>query len=468
MSYACVDFLPYEAIATGSWPEAVAIGDVNGDGRNDVILTTSYYNDPDNDYKLFVFIQDDSGALSTPVLYPTNGGYTNKPETVSIGDVNNDGLYDVIVGNDGTSIEIFHQTSSGDLSVSTVISTPYSLKIRAGDLNGDGLTDIAGIGWGGTEVGVFLQDSSGTLSLSGAYYAPHGGYDDLELGDVNGDDLTDIVVMSGQGYAYDNLAVLTQDGSGSFNAAAYYDLGGDELTRGVGIGDVTGDEKSDVVVSYGGNQPNSNIAVFTQLSDGTLDDPISMSSNDVPESLDVADITGDDRPDVIVLHGGWRALGVYTQEKDGTLATEVTFPIPYASHYDPHGLAVGDINSDGAADVVIADYNNGLVILKNAKPQPSNEAPVADAGEDQSVRRRSIVILDGTGSIDPDGTIVSYEWTQISGKPVKLYPKSTPGMVKFRAPRYSRRNSNELVFELKVTDDNDATSTDLVTVTVHK
>lgn len=49
-------FEPYSAISTGSWPEAVAIGDVNGDGLNDVVMVTSSYFNPDSDYKLFVFL----------------------------------------------------------------------------------------------------------------------------------------------------------------------------------------------------------------------------------------------------------------------------------------------------------------------------------------------------------------------------------------------------------------------------
>lgn len=470
-SHAEDNFLPYEATATGSHPEAVAIGDVNGDAHNDVVMTTSYYFDPDNDYKLFVFTQDDTGMLSPPVRYATSGGYTNAPMSVGIGDMDNDGRNDVVVGNKGTSIEIFHQDASGSLISDTLIQTPYSMKIRVGDLNGDGLADIAGIGWGGSEVGVFLQDSSGSLSLSGAYYAPHGGYDDLELGDVNGDGLTDIIVMSGQAYAYDNLAVLTQNAAGAFDPVAYYDLGGNELTHGVGVGDVTGDGKSDVVVSYGGNRPNSNIAIFAQLSDGTLDTPFSLSSYDIPESLDVADVTGDGLPEVLVVHGGWNALGVYTQDEVGVLSAETTYPIPYASHYNPHGLAVGDINSDGAADVVIADYNNGLVTLRNSGSQvqpPANEAPVADAGSDRTVSRQRYVTLDGSGSTDADGSIVSYQWTQVSGTPVTIYQTSTPGIVRFVVPRYRRHTIHELTFELLVTDDDNATSSDQVTITVNR
>ena len=59
-------FKSYEAYPTGSWPEAVAIGDVNGDGRNDVVLVTSFYFDAEHDYKLFVFLQDASGVLAAP------------------------------------------------------------------------------------------------------------------------------------------------------------------------------------------------------------------------------------------------------------------------------------------------------------------------------------------------------------------------------------------------------------------
>lgn len=458
-------FGPAATRPTGSYPEAVAVGDVNGDGRNDVVLTTSYYFDPENDYKLFVFLQDPQGQLSSPLKYATQGTYPNPPKTVDIGDVNGDGLNDVIIGNAGSNIQIFTQNAAGGLDSSQVLSTPYSHKIRIADLNGDGRMDITGIGWGGSEAGVFLQDAAGTVSLSAAYYAPHGGYDDLEVGDVNDDGRSDIVVMSGQGYAYDNLAVLLQNATGTFDSVNYYDLGGDELSSGVGVGDVNGDGKNDVVFSYGGNRPYSNIAVFGQNDSGTLDPAVSASSYDVPGPLEVADVDGDGRGDIVVVHDGWNAMGVYLQQADGSIGTETLYPIPYASWHNPHGLALGDINSDGTPDAVIANYNEGLVVLYNSAG-PANVSPVADAGPDTSVTRRTTITLDGTASHDPDGSIVDYSWTQMTGPAVTLVPTASPGVVTFEAPNVTI--ATELVFQLTVTDDRGATATDQVVVTVLK
>jgi hypothetical protein len=365
-------FKPYVAYPTGSWPEAVAIGDVTGDGLNDVVLVTSFYFDAVNDYKLFVYRQQADGTLAAPVKYDTGGTYTTPPQTVAIGDLDGDGRGDVVIGNSGAAVGVFYQNVAGGLDPVVPHPTVDSKCIRVADLDHDGRLDIVGAGWGTNTATVFLQQAGGALAAPVVYAAPHSGYDDLEAGDLDHDGRADVAVMSGQLYATPNVSVLYQQADGTLGGLTSRFVGVNQLSQGIGVGDVSGDGRNDLVVSYGGNQPGSRIAVFAQAGDGTLPaTPTTVASYDIPEPVEVADVSGDRRGDVLVAHGGWVQLGVYVQGPGGVLGPETLDPIPYASHYNPHGLAVGDIDNDGLPDVVIADYNNGLVVLRHAPAPPA-------------------------------------------------------------------------------------------------
>ena len=203
-------FQPYQAIAVGSWPEAVAVGDVNGDGKNDVVMTTSYYFDPVADFRLWVFLQGSDGTLSSPVSYATAATYGNRPLSLAIGDITGDGKADVAVGVDGVGVEVFPQLASSALGSPAMYATPDSNKIRLGDLDGNGRLDVAGVGWGTNTASVLLNDGHGGLGAAVPYPVPHAGYEDLEVADVTGDGRADLVVMSGQSYSVPNVSVLPQ------------------------------------------------------------------------------------------------------------------------------------------------------------------------------------------------------------------------------------------------------------------
>ena len=362
---AASQFGAYQAIALPSDADAVAIGDVTGDGRADVVVSTWYANNPAADFRIFVFAQTETGTLATPVSYATAGSYSDAVDSIAIGDLTGDGRADVAVGLSGGGIQVFPQDAAGALGTPLLTPTPDSLKIALGHLDDDAFLDVAGLGWGTDTVTVFRNDGTGALDGGTVYPALHGGYDDLSVGDVSDDGRDDLVVMSGQSIL-PNVSVLAQLPEGGFGAASEYSVGDRILTGGIGLGDVTGDGRTDVVASYGGNRPASHIGVFAQTAGGTLAPPVAYPSYDIPEPVEVADVDNDGRADVVTVHGGWNRVGVYRGLADGTLAPEELYPIPYASHYNPHGLAVGDITGDGWADLAIADYNHGLVILRNA------------------------------------------------------------------------------------------------------
>ena len=333
---------------------AVAVGDVTHDGRNDVVVTTSNADCCGATNRLWVFAQTRNGKLARPVSYRTDGEATS----VAVGDITGDGREDIVVGLYRVGVALYPQRASGSLGPARLIATSDNSEVRLGQLNGDRRLDVAAIGWGTNTVSVFLNDGYGHLREPISYAAPHEGDDDLEVGDVTGDRRADLVVMSGQGLG-PNITVLARVTGGQFSFAGEYRIPGRVQTHGIGIGDVTGDGRKDVVVSYG-----ASVAVLAQKPGRKLGKPVSYRSSPDPEPVDVADLDGDGRADIVTIHGGGTA-GIYRHRRNGTLRNEERYRLPYATHYRPEGLAVGDVNGDHGRDIVVADYNHGLVILRN-------------------------------------------------------------------------------------------------------
>ena len=372
-------FYPWSARNTGSWPLTLAIGDLNGDGRNDIAMTTSSGGDNDNDFRLFVFLQDNSGHLLPPVKYPVSTSYGHI-QGIDVGDLNNDGRADVVVANGEAGYEVFLQNSSGELSSPVVRSEHLAARAKIGDLNNDGLLDVVETGIAGSgliagtvmpEMRVFLQNSTGALDFSAGYYIPNFAVS-MATGDVNGDGLADVVLVSSQ-WECPNISVFTQKLDGILSDPHYYcaEYGN---PYGVAVGDMNGDGLQDIVFTY---FYASKIGILLQKPDGTLEPEISYDSFHDPEAVRIADLNNDGKKDIIVLHGNQVDLrpthvGVFLQDEDGALMPEEVYDVGYATLYDTDGLAVGDFNGDGLVDIAIANYNYGLILLyqKGSEPTP--------------------------------------------------------------------------------------------------
>jgi hypothetical protein len=113
-------------------------------------------------------------------------------------------------------------------------------------------------------------------------------------------------------------------------------------------------------------------------------------------------------------------------------------------------------------EVTVSDGSKSDTDRVNVTVQPTNSAPTADAGDDQTVDEETTVTLDGTGSSDPDGDTLSFSWTQAAGPSVTLID-STTATPEFTAPEVD--TATTLFFDLTVSDGSKS-DTDSVSVTV--
>jgi len=110
--------------------------------------------------------------------------------------------------------------------------------------------------------------------------------------------------------------------------------------------------------------------------------------------------------------------------------------------------------------------NDGLASSDTEKTTVNiPKAPVADAGPDQSVKEGGTVTLNGLNSYDPDGTITSVQWEQLSGNPLVDLTTPTDLATDLTAPAVDTGES-VLTFKLTVIDNDDLVSEDIVNVTV--
>jgi len=111
--------------------------------------------------------------------------------------------------------------------------------------------------------------------------------------------------------------------------------------------------------------------------------------------------------------------------------------------------------------------NDGLVSTDTVMiTVKTKEAPVADAGADQSVAEDRTITMDGSNSYDPDGTISSVQWEQVSGKNQVTLTTTDELTTSFTAPAVDSAG-DVLVFKLTLTDDDGLVSSDTATITVH-
>lgn len=216
-------------------------------------------------------------------------------------------------------------------------------------------------------IGVLLGNGDGTFEPALTYSSGGAGPDSVAVADLNGDGNLDIATVNGHD---STVAVLLGNGDGTFQSAHTFPSGGYDIIDQVLIADVNGDGKPDLLIANDCSAPCDVIApplgevtVFLGKGDGTFKAPVSYSSGAYwPTSLAIGDLNGDGKADLVMpnfcAHNTPTVSPCDTTGPIGVLLGngDGTFQ-PVVLHdvgvIGPHPSAIADLNGDGKPDVVI-------------------------------------------------------------------------------------------------------------------
>ncbi|MCM5527352.1 FG-GAP-like repeat-containing protein [Parasegetibacter sp. NRK P23] len=303
-------------------------GDVDGDGKIDIV--SSVYR-PSNTDRISVFrnITSTPGSLNAsnfdaPVVYGTSGRWARM---VRLGDLDNDGKIDILVSTSGGGGMIFRNTSTpGTPSFAAAVEPGLGLGegfIEISDMDGDGKNDIVTRGWGGDVVRVLRNTSSGpgVFSFSAAQsFAVESGVSSFDIGDLDGDGKTDVLAFGSSG----KLFILRNTStSGTVAFATYYTITTHTgNVQDAAMGDLDGDGKIDIALNDGGYIM---YVIKNTSTPGSLSfDPYealnpSGGMSQYASEIAIQDIDGDGKNDVVGLSTYSNGIHFFSNETSSTL-----------------------------------------------------------------------------------------------------------------------------------------------------
>ena len=351
-----VSFAAPVGFTAGDAPYEIAIGDFNGDGKQDVATANNGSNN------VSILLGNGAGNFSAAASFGAGTG----PASVTVGDFNGDGRQDLAVANYNSGnagfVSILLGDGAGNFSAPTNFGTgagPFSVAV--GDFNNDGKQDLA-VAQNGSSISVLLGDGAGNFSAASSFGA---GTDprSVAVGDFNGDGNQDLAVANVNS---SNVSILLGNGAGSFSAATNYLTGDGPLS--VAVGDFNGDGKQDLTVA---NSLSNHVSILLGDGLGGFGVATNFAAGTQPSRLAVGDFNGDGKQDLAVNNLGSN-LSILLGDGAGSFSN----PINFAPGSNPESVAVGDFDGDGKQDLAVANLIPGKVsiLMRQLCPTPTPTA----------------------------------------------------------------------------------------------
>jgi hypothetical protein len=340
--------LPAVHLTTQSCPSSegaagVAIANLNGDGRPDVVISNS------QDSTLTVYLNQGTPDCPASASFTTG----RSPSALAVGDLNGDGAADVVVATGGDNTVSAH-LGKGDGTLLPAV--PYQLltaiSLALGDIDGKNGLDVVALSSADNAAHALFNRGDGTLSLDPAPYSAGRLLFALALAPLQSSSLDLILASAG-----DNSIGILGDGASRWSTQQWV-RPADLLTPvSVITADLNADGRPDLVVPS--HNDDRVIVLINQGSYQFVEQSIAVGHH--PVAVAVADLTQDGRPDVVAVNSGEDTVQAIVNLDGNSFATSPLLKFP--TNAQPVGVAVADLNGDGAADLVVIHRSAGILRL---------------------------------------------------------------------------------------------------------
>lgn len=311
------------------------------------------------------------------------------------------------------------QLSFAQTAYPTLAQRPHGAAF--GDLNGDGRVDAIVTHLDQSVYTVFLGNGMGgfsplqptpTFSFLGGQVANN----TTRLIDLNGDGRLDMVV----GTTSSQVHYYLGNGTGLMNAVASVNYGASGNVFSQAVADINGDNQPDLIT---GNVNASNIGLFINTANNTnlyqAGQYMALAPNGQPTRVQTADINGDGRQDLVAVmqNNGGATLAVYFGTGQQATPFQAANPLNYGTNganQTPQWMELGDLNNDGKIDCVVSDSVTNTIRVfigtgsANATFNPPNNPVFVGAGPQQ------IAIADMNGDGNPDVIVANRVASNVS------------------------------------------------------